>query len=72
MLVRRPRLKARATTQGIEKEEYSEEYEEDDTADDETDSEDHENTNIAVSLPKRNQVILRSRCKYDSCCVFPV
>ena len=54
-LARRPRLKARATTEGIE---YGEEYEGEDTTDDESDSKENENTEIIVSLPRPGQVSL--------------
>ena len=59
--VRRPRLKAKATTEGIEHEEYEDEdniSNSTDDEDEEDDSDEHQSTEVIVSLPTKNQVKL--------------
>ena len=52
---RRPRLKARATTHGIEQREYG--NDDDSDIDGDNYSDDHiDDTSVTFSLPKRNQV----------------
>ena len=60
-LVHKPKLKAKATTEGIENKEYVEEDSEDadDSSSDEYDesnTDEQQNTEVIVSLPRSNQV----------------